>query len=225
MVESDKFLCSICLTFITPPTLTCISCSSTWHEDCLAGWRKTSETCPICRGIAEPMKNRRLDELIEFLTEDAPWSCNYCGVKIAERRLLVEHYNVCYKLHKRSLKLTMKEARTLWKLVRKDSPLGYVRISVPQQKSKTLIIDIPDLRETPQKQEYHLDVVCHKKRPHRYRMLIRIEPFQKPLRIAGIIESDNLPTMFIKKITKSGEVLHDFNNVSKRHVYLWIYVM
>lgn len=225
MVERDNFLCSVCLCFITPPTLTCISCSGTWHEECLTNWRKTAETCPLCRNTAEPMKNRRLDELVQFLTEDSPWTCRYCNAKVSERRLLAEHYNICYKLHKRSLKVTMERAQALWKIVRTNSPIGYVRISMPAQKSKTVLIDIPDLRETPHKVEYHVDIVCHKQKPQQYRMILRAEPFNSPFRLIGILESDKLPMIFVKKIKKSGEPLCDFTNATKRHICLWIYVV
>jgi len=171
------------------------------------------------------MKNRRLDELIDFLTENSPWQCSYCKTKLPERRLLREHRSVCFKFRKQSLKVVTKAARAIWKLIRKDAPLGYVRMSVPQQKSKSVLIAIPDLRETPFKQEYNLDIVAHKKKEHRYRMILRVEPYKSPFRVIGILESDSVPLIFVKKITKSSETLCDFNNITKRRFYLWIYVI
>ena len=44
--------CSICLESMVPPVRVArLRCRHAFHEQCIAQWLKTSQTCPVCRFV------------------------------------------------------------------------------------------------------------------------------------------------------------------------------
>lgn len=225
MTDTGKFICSICLSFLGPPTLMCVDCSTTWHTSCIEKWHKTAASCPSCRSATPAIRNRIFDDLIDFVTQDDSWKCEHCSAKVEDRKKLGEHFALCPILNSTALEIALKETNVVWKLARDAAPLGYMQLTLPRTKKvKSLLIDVPDLREKPEQLQFLLDIQPHPRHTNRFQLSLRQQVAgEYNLRFIGVIEVNDKPTIFSVHYTASPTVLCTFTGKSK--IMLWIYAI
>lgn len=225
MSDKDKFLCSICLRFISAPTLFCLQCKTSWHQECIEEWRADPKhVCPICRSVSAPTKSGILDDLLDFLTEDAAWKCEHCNVKLEDRHKLAEHTALCPTLAAKAFRRAVEQAELIWKLAQQSESLSYMRIHLPKKKKlKTILVDVPDLRDKPDKLQFVLRIQSHAKKETHYRLTLSEDEEKKAkVHFAVIVECDKQPFVYAVSFAPPTTKLCDIVCTSG-FILFWIY--
>lgn len=203
----------------------CPDCSTTLHTECLQKWNKTANSCPHCRSLTPPIRNRIFDDLIDFVTHDCEWKCEHCHAKVEDRKQLGLHFALCPVLNAAALDVAAEKAKVVWALAKEAAPLGYMQLTLPKTKKvKSLLIDVPDLRENPSPLQFLLDIQPHPRDPERFQLSLRQqEAAEFNLTFMGVVDANEKPFVFTVSYRFSPTTLCTFKGKGKFKI--WIYAI